>query len=184
MPGCGHLGAVSGDTGYPGVLCCTRLLDLGTVSWDTRGCCAVPEGKRRGPSSDHNPHSASVSPVLYMGWAPQGPWVPKEETWGSTRRTLEEQGAGVLVQRQRSQPLAVPGPPGPLCMRVPSHAQGGSPGLKDALPGEIEARGKEAVSQKGQLRPAALWSCVAGPGRVKGSSGPELSRFQRKPDMR
>lgn len=25
VPGCGHLGAVSGDTGHPGVLCCARL---------------------------------------------------------------------------------------------------------------------------------------------------------------
>lgn len=85
-------GGCDGDTGYPGVLCCTRLLDLGPVSWDTRGCCAVPEEKCRGPSPDHNPCSASVSPVLHMGWAPQGPWVPKDETWGSTRRILEEQG--------------------------------------------------------------------------------------------
>lgn len=83
VPGCGHLGAVSSDTGCPGVLCCTRLSDLGTMSWDTRGCCAVPEEKHRGPGSDHNSHSASVSPILYMGWAPQGPGVPKEETWRS-----------------------------------------------------------------------------------------------------
>lgn len=98
--GCRHLGAVSGDTGHPRVLCCTRLSDLGTVSWDTRGCCAVPEEKHRGPGSDHNPHSAPVSPVLSMGSAPQGPWVPKEETWGSTRRSVEEQGPGCLCRER------------------------------------------------------------------------------------
>lgn len=41
----GTLGTVSGDTGYSGVLCCTRLSDLGTMSWDTQGCCAVSRGK-------------------------------------------------------------------------------------------------------------------------------------------
>lgn len=53
----------------------------------------------RDPSLITTPYPASVSPVLHMGWAPQRPWVPKEETWGSTRRTLEELRARVPVLR-------------------------------------------------------------------------------------
>lgn len=167
----------------------------GTVSWDTRGCCAVAGGKHWGPGSDHSSPPCLSFPNPTRGQstvrrAPQGLWVPKEETWGSARRAPGEQGAGVSAPPAPwgSWLLAAPGPEGPCpCPCASSHTLGASPGLKDALRGETEAQGKQSgvpCPWEGWLRPATLRSCVAGPGRVKGSSGPELSRCQRKPDMR